>query len=89
MGWQCRRALQHVGGDDGVALHPMPLAGVERPRLVQDADRHRRLANIVEQAGLGHHLGVLPAHAVGEREGGEMVRHPQRVGEGVVVVPPK
>ena len=64
----------------------MPFAAVERPRLVQDADRDRGLADIVQQPGLGQELGVVPAHAGGQREGGEVGGDPERMGEGVVVV---
>ena len=71
MGRQLRRALQHVGGGQGMPLHQMPFAAVQRRRLVEDPHRHGGLADIVQQAGLGQDLGVVPPHA-GRERGGQM-----------------
>jgi hypothetical protein len=45
--------------DDGMASHELPLAGIERRRLVQDCVRNRELAHVVQLRRLPYELEVL------------------------------
>ena len=82
-----RRAAagEHLGADDRVGLHELPLVGLERALLEQDAIGDGDLADVVHRRRVQQQLDVGVAQPRRPAELGAHAAHPRDVHAGVVV----